>query len=88
MRKVTFSGDSYDKFIGLVIEDAKLFQRLNRIIQECRRTPFEGIGKPEPLKNQYKGYWSRRIDDKNRLIYKVTQDEIVVYAIKGHYDDK
>lgn len=59
---------------------------LKRILQECCRTPFEGIGKPEPLKGELKKYWSRRIDDEHRLVYQVSDNEIIVFSLRGHYE--
>jgi toxin YoeB len=56
-----------------------------RIIEECRKTPFEGIGKPEPLKGNLSGCWSRRISDEDRLVYEVTDDMIIIMSMKGHY---
>ncbi len=58
------------------------------MVEECRRTPKEGIGKPEALRGNLSGYWSRRIDEKNRLIYQFSDDELTVFSLKGHYDDK
>jgi len=58
---------------------------INKLIEETRRTPFEGIGKPEPLKANLSGYWSRRIDDKNRLVYSVEEDSIIILSCRFHY---
>ena len=63
----------------------KLALRLLGLIDEVVRNPFSGIGKPEPLKENLKGYWSRRINEEHRLVYKVSDDEIVVMSAKGHY---
>lgn len=59
-------------------EDRKLTQRLNKIIQEIMRSPYVGIGKPEPLKHEFVGYWSRRLDEKNRIVYKVVGDDEIL----------
>jgi toxin YoeB len=56
------------------------------LIDECRRNPFEGIGKPEALKHELQGLWSRRITDEDRLIYAASDDAIVIFSCKGHYD--
>ncbi len=64
-----------------------MLQRISRLIQECQRMPFEGIGKPEALRGNLSGYWSRRIDEKHRFVYQATDDELIVYSLKGHYDD-
>jgi toxin YoeB len=65
--------------------DRAILKRINRLIEECRRTPFEGIGKPEALKHQLAGYWSRRITEEHRLVYAVEDDQVVVIAARHHY---
>ncbi|WP_420148152.1 Txe/YoeB family addiction module toxin [Spirosoma sp.] len=67
--------------------EPKTLKRIFRILEECCRTPFEGIGKPEPLKANKAGLWSRRITDEHRLLYEVTDTDIIVHALRGHYDD-
>ena len=67
-------------------QDRKTLKRVNSLIQECLHQPFEGIGKPEPLKENLAGFWSRRIDEANRLIYRVDGDDLVVIACRYHYD--
>lgn len=86
MRSLAFYSQAFDEFIEWQTEDKKLFKRLIRLLKEIRRTPFEGIGKPEPLKHEYVGYWSRRIDQKHRIIYSVTDEQIFILSCKGHYD--
>jgi toxin YoeB len=83
MRITSFEPDAYEQMIDWLENDRKLLKRILRIIKECKSSPFEGIGKPEPLKGNLKGYWSRRIDDEHRLIYKVTADEILVISMRG-----
>ena len=61
-------------------------RRIHRLIQETMREPFEGIGKPEPLNGQLSGYWSRRIDHEHRLVYKAQDDQLIVIAVRHHYD--
>ncbi|MBK1720588.1 Txe/YoeB family addiction module toxin [Thiocystis violacea] len=63
--------------------DKKLVKRINLLIQDIQRTPFEGIGKPEPWKHALSGYWSRRIDDEHRLVYKVETDSILIAQLRG-----
>lgn len=87
MRDVRFHGDAMDELAEWFEEDRKSGLRVMRLIKECRRTPFEGIGKPEPLKGDKRGLWSRRIDEKHRMVYSADDDFIVVYALRGHYDD-
>ena len=61
-------------------------KRINSLIKECLRSPFDGIGKPEPLKENLAGFWSRRIDEANRLVYRVDGDDLIVIACRYHYD--
>ena len=67
--------------------DKQKLNKINELLKDISRSPFEGIGKPESLKFKYAGYWSRRIDDEHRLIYKVEQDEILIFKCRFHYDD-
>lgn len=69
---ITFSDRSWAEYLYWQESDAKLLDRLNRLIEECRRHPFKGTGKPEPLAGNLKGWWSRRIDQEHRLIYRVS----------------
>ena len=66
-------------------QDKKTLKRINKLITECKRSPFEGIGKPEPLKENLSGFWSRRIDDANRLIYAVDDNYLTVISCRYHY---
>ncbi len=63
-----------------------MLARILRLIEESKRTPFEGTGKPELLKANLSGFWSRRINDEHRLIYSVTDEAIIVYSMRGHYE--
>ena len=86
MRAVKFEGSAYTQFCEWVVVNMKTFKKIANLINEVRRDPYHGTGKPEPLKHNYSGYWSRRIDDKNRLVYRVSNsDEIVIASCKGHY---
>lgn len=87
MRTVEFIGDAFDEFADWAKQDKKIYQRIVRLITECRRTPFEGTGKPEALKANLSGFWSRRITDEHRFIYRVTEDTIIIHSLQGHYDD-
>lgn len=83
---ITFHPKAFDEYKEWAILDKQIFKKINEIIQNIDRTPFEGIGKPEPLKHQLKGYWSRRITDEHRLIYQVTdENEIIILQCKYHY---
>jgi len=65
--------------------DKKTLQRINRLIQAIQRSPFEGIGKPEPLKHGFAGYWSRRVSDEHRIVYKITEDALLIAQLRRHY---
>jgi len=85
MRNVVFSDASWDDYIFWQTSDKKNLKRINTLIKEIKRSPFGGIGKPEPLKHQLKGCWSRRIDNEHRLVYEVTQDAIMIVSCRFHY---
>lgn len=78
MRTVAFQQSAFDQYNEWASTDKKVFERLRRLITETARTPFAGIGKPEPLKGELKGYWSRRITDEHRLVYKATDEQLVI----------
>jgi toxin YoeB len=85
MRDVRFSKESFKEFSSWAIENKKTYERLVELIETVRRTPFEGIGKPEALKHDLKGFWSRRIDAEHRLVYSVSKEEIIIFSCKYHY---
>ena len=85
MRKIVFEARAFQDFIEWANLDKKLYQRIVDLIKDTFRQPFLGIGKPEPLKGDLKGYWSRRMNDKHRLIYKVTDEAIIIIACRYHY---
>ena len=85
MRIIAFHQEAFEQFGDWARTDKKLFERLNRLISETAKNPFDGIGKPEPLKADLKGYWSRRINDEHRLVYKVNDAQITIVACKYHY---
>ncbi len=84
---MTLSWDSnaWDDYLYWQQTDKAAIKRINMLIKECLRTPFDGIGKPEALKANYSGYWSRRITDEHRLVYKVFEDRIHVVQCRFHY---
>ena len=67
-------------------EDKKILKRINELIKDTERNHFSGIGKPEPLRNNLSGFWSRRIDDKNRIVYRITNNTLEILSCKGHYE--
>jgi toxin YoeB len=83
--RIRWEADAWTEYVGWQSDKAGL-KRINLLIRDIQRSPFEGIGKPEPLKHQLAGYWSRRIDDANRLVYRVEGDEITIAQCGGHYD--
>ncbi len=83
--KVVFSDNAWDEYLYWQKTDKKLLNRINELIKAIKRTPFEGIGKPEPLKHALAGYWSRRINDEHRLVYKVEGDSLLIAQCKLHY---
>jgi toxin YoeB len=86
MRETTFKNRALLEMQEWASDNPKMLKRIFRMIEECQRTPFEGIAKPEPLKGDLKGYWSRKIDDEHRFVYKVTDDSIIVFSVRGHYE--
>ena len=85
MRNIVFEKQSFEEFTQWAVEDRKIYRKIVELINEIQRTPFSGTGKPEPLKHELKGCWSRRITDKHRLVYKITNTEIVIVSCKFHY---
>ena len=85
MRSVAFHHDAFEQFTDWAQDDPKLFERLVRLIREAAREPFTGIGKPEPLRHQLKGYWSRRMNEEHRLVYLVASDTITIISRRDHY---
>jgi len=85
VRNLQFTPTAFEQFTSWSTADKKLFQRLVRLLEEVCRTPFAGIGKPEPLKGDLAGFWSRRINDEHRLVYKVTSETVIVIACRDHY---
>lgn len=85
MNKV-WSDDAWEEYIAWQMQDKKTLKRINLLLKDVERHPFEGIGKPEPLRGELSGFWSRRIDEKNRLLYRVSRDSSEILSCKGHYD--
>jgi toxin YoeB len=86
MRLITFEKNAFEEYQEWIEIDRKLAIRIGQIIKDILRDPFKGIGKPEALKGDFKGYWSRRINDEHRLIYKVTTDSIIIISCYSHYN--
>ncbi len=87
MNKV-FTDNGWKDYVYWETEDRKTLKRINTLIEDIARNGNEGIGKPELLRNNLSGFWSRRINDKDRLIYKIEQDNIYILSCRYHYSDK
>jgi toxin YoeB len=83
--RLIFAQEAWEDYLFWQKTDPKVVKRINAVIKDIRRSPFEGIGKPEPLKHGLSGYWSRRITDEHRLIYKVTSDSLLLAQMRYHY---
>ncbi|MDF0720645.1 Txe/YoeB family addiction module toxin [Kaistella sp. PBT33-4] len=84
--KYIFVDESWEDYLYWQKTDIKKLKRINDLLKDISRNPFEGIGKPESLKHKYSGFWSRRIDEEHRLIYKYQEDEILIAKCRFHYD--
>ncbi len=87
MHKIWFD-EAWDDYLYWQLQDKKTLKRINNLLKDTERNPFAGIGKPEPLKGELSGFWSRRIDDVNRLVYRINDDSLEILSCRGHYDDK
>jgi len=85
MTKLTFHENAWEDYLYWQGTDKTMVKRINELIKDIRRNPFEGIGKPEPLKHQLAGFWSRRINQEHRLVYTVIDDSIVIAQCRYHY---
>ena len=85
MKKIWFDC-AWEDYLYWQSQDKKLLRRINELIKDTEREPFSGLGKPEPLRGELTGFWSRRIDDCNRLVYRVNNGVLEILSCKGHYD--
>lgn len=88
MSKIIFAEDAWEEYIYWQTKDKKMLKKINTLLKSIQREPFTGEGKPEPLKGEQSGKWSRRINEKDRLVYQVFEGNIIVIQCKGHYNDK
>lgn len=86
MHKIWFD-EAWIDYIYWQTQDKKTLKRINSLIKDTERNPFEGIGKPEPLKGDLSGFWSRHIDDTNRFVYRINNDKLEILSCRGHYED-
>ena len=83
--KLIFSSKAWGDYLYWQVTDKKLLKRINLLIKDIKRSPYDGIGKPEPLKHGLAGYWSRRINDEHRIVYKYQSNEILIAQLRYHY---
>jgi toxin YoeB len=86
MKKIWFE-EAWDDYVYWQTQDKKTLKRINQLLQDICRNGNVGIGKPEPLKGEFSGFWSRRIDEVNRLVYRLQDEKLEILSCKGHYDD-
>ena len=84
--RILWDERAWEEYLSWQNEDKKTLKRINALIKDIQRSPFDGIGKPEPLKDNLSGWWSRRIDEANRVVYKVENDVAIIASCKCHYD--
>jgi len=82
-----WTDDAWEDYLYWQTQDKKTLKRINALLKDIDRSPFSGIGKPEPLGENLQGYWSRRIDECNRIVYKVTDIQLIIVQCGGHYND-
>ncbi|WP_333669782.1 Txe/YoeB family addiction module toxin [Acinetobacter guillouiae] len=82
---LSWSDQAWDDYLYWQSTDKQILKRINALIKDIKRSPFDGIGKPEPLKHDLAGYWSRRIDQENRIVYKVASGSIIIAMCRYHY---
>ena len=86
MRRIIFSKNAWEDYISWVNEDKKTLKKINSFIKDIQTSPYEGIGKPESLRYDLAGLWSRRINQEHRLVYRVEGSDILIYGCRYHYD--
>jgi toxin YoeB len=85
MRKITFTPDSFREYNDWITLDTEMVKKIQLLLRDIQNDPFRGLGKPEPLKGNYSGFWSRRITQEHRLVYKVSNNDIEIIKCNGHY---
>lgn len=85
IKYINWKYEAWEEYLTWQKEDKKSFSRINKLIIDIKRSPFEGIGKPEPLKENLAGLWSRRINKEHRIVYLIDGDALVIFQCKGHY---
>lgn len=87
-RRLVFDGQGWEDYLYWQTQDKKTIKKINQLLKDIERNGYDGIGKPEPLSGNLSSYWSRRIDDKNRLVYRITSETIEILECRTHYGDK
>ncbi|MCD4792055.1 MAG: Txe/YoeB family addiction module toxin [Bacteroidales bacterium] len=86
MKKIIFETDAFEDYSNWAIVNIKMFKKITDLLKDIKRSPYKGIGKPEPLKHKRTGYWSRRINREHRLVYKIIENNnILIISVRGHY---
>lgn len=81
-----WTDDAWEDYLYWVTQDRKTLKRINQLLKDIDRNGYSGIGKPEPLRHELHGFWSRRIDDTNRLVYRIENGEVIILHCRGHYE--
>ena len=87
LKTIQWDFEAWEEYLYWQSQDKKMLKRINQLIKDIKRNPFEGIGKPEPLKENLTGFWSRRIDEEHRIVYAVEEESVIIISCKGHYWD-
>ena len=83
--KLIFAGEAWEDYLYWQKQDKRMLERINKLIRETQREPFTGVGKPEPLKHALAGYWSRRITDEHRMVYRLEGKDLLIAQLRYHY---
>ena len=83
--KLVFADEAWEDYLYWQKQDRKMLERINKLIRDIQREPFVGVGKPEPLKHALSGFWSRRITDEHRIVYRIEGDELQIVQLRFHY---
>lgn len=87
IKELKWDFDAWEDYLYWQSQDKKILKRINQLIKDMRRDLFNGIGKPEPLKGNLTGLWSRRIDERHRIVYLIENEALLIFSCKGHYND-
>ncbi len=85
MKRFVFESEVFDDYNNWLLVDKRIFKKIKELLNDIKKDAYKGLGKPEPLKHELTGYWSRRITDEHRLIYKIYGNDILIFSCKGHY---